>query len=386
MKEGWTTKKLGEIGTFERGGGFLKNDYVQNGYPCLHYGQIHTILGVATSKHLTCIPESLAKSKSKIAKTGDVILAITSEDVEGSCKCTAWIGDYDIAVGGHTAIFHHSLNPFFVSYYFRGRHFQKAKERYTHGFKVVEIKPSDISTIDITYPPLAEQERIVAELDLLTEIIDKQKAQLKELDTLAQSIFYDMFGDPVENKKGWVVEKLKTVAPQKSYQGCVPNVGGKYWLLNLDKVAQQTGVVVEKMLFDKADIGNSTIAFDTTNVLYSKLRPYLNKVVIPDSIGYGTSEFVPLQPKSNILNRIFFANLLRSKPFVDYISIKVAGAKMPRVSMDVLRDYYVIIPPLSLQQSFADKINVIEQQKAAITQSIAETQKLFDYTMDKYFG
>lgn len=59
---------------------------------------------------------------------------------------------------------------------------------------------------------------------------------------------------------------------------------------------------------------------------------------------------------------------------------------MPRVSMDVLRDYYVIIPPLSLQQSFADKINVIEQQKAAITQSIAETQKLFDYTMDKYFG
>lgn len=59
---------------------------------------------------------------------------------------------------------------------------------------------------------------------------------------------------------------------------------------------------------------------------------------------------------------------------------------MPRVSMDVLRDYDVILPPLSLQQSFADKVSAIEQQKAAIGRSIAETQQLFDYTMDKYFG
>ena len=208
MKEGWEVKKLGEVGTFQRGGGFLKSDYVEDGYPCIHYGQIHTRFGVKVLSHLSCIPEQLALTKSKIAHKGDIILAITSEDVEGSCKCTAWMGDYDIAVGGHAAIFSHFLNPVFVAYYFRGPYFQTAKRIFAHGSKVVEIKPADIATINISYPPLPEQEKIVAELDCLSGIIEKKKQQLKELDTLAQSIFYEMFGDPVENEKGWEVKLL----------------------------------------------------------------------------------------------------------------------------------------------------------------------------------
>ena len=159
MRKGWTTKRLGEVGTFERGGGFLKSDYVDNGFPCIHYGQIHTTFGVSTHHHLTCIPEELAKLKSKLAKNGDVIIAITSEDVEGSCKCTAWLGGYDVAVGGHTAIFRHNLNPAFVSYYFRGRHYSQAKEKYAHGFKVVEIKPQigRLNNVSATVPTVKGQ-------------------------------------------------------------------------------------------------------------------------------------------------------------------------------------------------------------------------------------
>lgn len=71
MKEGWEIKKLGDVGTFQRGGNFLKSDFVEDGYPCIHYGQIHMKFGVSTSKHLTCIPESLALSKAKIAHKGD---------------------------------------------------------------------------------------------------------------------------------------------------------------------------------------------------------------------------------------------------------------------------------------------------------------------------
>ena len=105
MKQGWEIKTLGEIGTFQRGGGFLKSDYVEDGFPCIHYGQIHTRFGVKTLSHLTCIPKQLALSKSKIAHKGDIVIAITSEDVEGSCKCTAWMGDYDVAVGGHLSTY-----------------------------------------------------------------------------------------------------------------------------------------------------------------------------------------------------------------------------------------------------------------------------------------
>ena len=151
-------------------------------------------------------------------------------------------------------------------------------------------------------------------------------------------------------------------------------------------IVPNTGEIIDKCYFEKEEIGNSTIAFDRTNVLYSKLRPYLNKVVIPNDIGYATMELVPLCPLVNVLNREFLAHLLRSYSFVSYINDKVAGAKMPRVSMDILRAFPVILPPLSLQQLFAQKIEAIEKQKALIKQSITETEELFNSRMDYYFS
>lgn len=243
-----------------------------------------------------------------------------------------------------------------------------------------------LKEIEVPIPTIEAQSRIVSELDLLQSVIDKQKAQLKELDNLAQSIFYDMFGDPVENEKGWEVKKMGNVAPAVDYKGKHPQIANKYWLLNLDKVEAQTGRILSIDYYDYEEIGNSVVSFDKTNVLYSKLRPYLNKVVVPMQIGYATSELVPLQPNASLLDRQYIAYMLRSKLFVDYICGKVAGAKMPRVTMSVFRDFKVPIPPLSLQQSFAQKVESIERQKELINQSIAEVQTLFDSQMDYYFG
>ena len=258
--------------------------------------------------------------------------------------------------------------------------------RYGKGVTIKHLVKSSLLSIPIPVPSVEEQSRIVEELDLLSNIIEKKRQQLSELDNLAQSIFYDMFGDPVTNEKGWEVKAMKEVALQKPYKGDVPSINGKYWLLNLDMIVPNTGEIIDKCYFEKEEIGNSTIAFDRTNVLYSKLRPYLNKVVIPNDIGYATTELVPLCPLVNVLNREFLAHLLRSYSFVSYINDKVAGAKMPRVSMDILRAFPVILPPFSLQQLFAQKIEAIEKQKALIKQSIAETEELFNSRMDYYFS
>ena len=116
----------------------------------------------------------------RCAKKGDLVIAITSEDDAGSCKCTAWMGDYDAYVGGHTAIYRHTMQPKFVSYYFNSPQFQKAKLEFTHGFKVVEINPKDIAKIAIPVPPLEEQKRIV-------KILDEKFAQLESLKANAQT-------------------------------------------------------------------------------------------------------------------------------------------------------------------------------------------------------
>lgn len=202
MRAGWEIKTLGDVGTFQRGGGFLKSDFVEEGFPCIHYGQIHMKLGTTTYSHLTCIPASVA-AKSKIASTGDVIIAITSEDVAGSCKSTAWMGDYDVAVGAHAAIFKHNLNPLFVSYYIQSCYFQRAKEAYTHGFKVVEIKPSDIAKIPIRFPSLTEQQRIVAILDQEFAKIDALKANAEISLQAAKDLFQATLKKELEPKEGW---------------------------------------------------------------------------------------------------------------------------------------------------------------------------------------
>lgn len=195
-KEGWEEKTLGKVGVLKRGGNFSKKDFVENGYPCVHYGQIHMKFGICTDQHLSSVPEEMVK-KERCATKGDLIIAITSEDDEGSCKCTAWMADYDVYVGGHTAIFTHSLDPVFMSYYFCSPRFQREKLQYTHGFKVVEISPKDIAKISIAYPSNDEQHQIVTHLDSLSQKVKELQQNyntiLAECDALKQAILKETF-------------------------------------------------------------------------------------------------------------------------------------------------------------------------------------------------
>ena len=169
-KGNWEQKALGEVGTFKRGGGFQKSNYVECGIPCIHYGQIHTKFGPFIYSHITEISSNL-EYKTKFAAKGDLIIAITSEDTEGSCKSTAWLGDYPVAVGGHAAIFHHCMNPVYMSFFFKSALFNYAKKEYVHGTKVCEIKPDDIAKIRVPYPPLSLQE----EFSLIAQQADKSE-------------------------------------------------------------------------------------------------------------------------------------------------------------------------------------------------------------------
>ena len=269
------------------------------------------------------------------------------------------------------------INAKFFYYYLKSQRIQSLG--YSRHYKVLKEKM-------VPVPSLADQQRIVAELDLLSDIVKKKNSQLKTLDDLAQSIFHETFGNPVTNERNWTTQKMKNVAPQKSFCGQIPEYKGKYWLLNLDMVESQTGTILEKVLVESAEIGNSTTTFDEQNVLYSKLRPYLNKVVIPMEPGYCTSELVPLRPQKNVLDRIFFAYLLRNPYFVEYINSRVAGAKMPRVNMTDFREFEVILPPYEFQRQFASKIDAITHQKDDIKASINLAEDLFNSRMDSFFN
>ena len=214
MRKDWEYKTFGEIGSFLRGKNIQKADFVSGGLPCIHYGQIHTKFDISIDYHLSEIPQEVY-DKAIIASPGDVIIAITSEDIDGSCKSVVWLGNYDIAVSAHAAILKHNMNGKFIAYYLRSNTFFTQKLKYARGFKVMEIKTKDLAKLVLPIPPKPTQLSIVSELDKLNELIRIKKEQLKDYDALAQSIFYEMFGDPVENEKGWEVKELiETVIPE----------------------------------------------------------------------------------------------------------------------------------------------------------------------------
>jgi type I restriction enzyme, S subunit len=161
---------------------------------------------------------------------------------------------------------------------------------------------------------------------------------------------------------------LRKIAP--SVPTAHPAGNEKVWLLNLDQIEPHTGALLGQDLVARSEVGNSTHAFDAGNVLYSKLRPYLNKVYLPLSPGFCTSELVPMRPNLNLVTREYLAAYLRSPSFLKWVNQQIDGAKMPRVSMKVFWDYEVELPPIKEQQRITAILDKVESLRRKRQESI----------------
>ncbi|MWL88129.1 restriction endonuclease subunit S [Cupriavidus sp. SW-Y-13] len=147
------------------------------------------------------------------------------------------------------------------------------------------------------------------------------------------------------------------------------------WLLNLDQVEPMSGAVLSRRKIKAGDVPTSTVAFDDTHVLYSKLRPNLNKVVLPSAAGYCTSELLPLKPDPRRLDRVYLAHYLRSTAFVAWAVSRTDGAKMPRVKMDALREHCIPVLELTTQRRIAailDNADAIRRNRIRVVSTVDE--------------
>ena len=114
------------MGEFTRGNGLQKKDVTESGFPCIHYGQIHTSYNTSAYSTISYCSKSLAK-KLKKAKYGDLLIATTSEDVDACCKAIAWLGEGEVAYSGDSFKFSHNQNPKYIAYLFKTEAFSKQK-------------------------------------------------------------------------------------------------------------------------------------------------------------------------------------------------------------------------------------------------------------------
>jgi len=261
----------------------------------------------------------------------------------------------------------------FFPMFIKSDYFLDAAIKISVGSLSPTINWRDLKELKFELPSLEEQRKLADVLWAIYDMKDKYKKLISATDELVKSQFIEMFGDPISNDYGWPTGPIKKVAPE--YKPEIPSEE-KYWWLNLDMIETYSGVVIEKVYSEPDSIGNSTSTFDETMVLYSKLRPYLNKVVVPKGYGYCTNELIGLKPDENILNKYFLFNLFRSDNFVSFANSLSSGAQMPRMPVRALKEFQCILPPIELQEKFVRFAHQSDKSKFALQEAIKDLDAL----------
>lgn len=265
-------------------------------------------------------------------------------------------------------------------------------QTYGKGVTIKHLVKSSLFSIPIPIPPVGEQEQIVVELDCLSEVITKKKQQLAELDKLAQSIFYDIFGDPIINEKGWDVKKLGDV--------CETITDGTHFSPKSYETGEYKYITAKNIKKDGFDFkGLTYLPKEIHKEIYSRCSPVYGDVLfIKDGATTGIAMINTIYEEFSLLSSVA---LLRGGKFInnrylrDYLNFPstykvvrddMGGAAITRLTLKKIARIRIVVPPLDLQTAFAAKIEFIEHQKDLIMKSIAETETLFNSRMDYWFN
>ena len=345
--DGVEYKRLEEVATISRGGSFQKKDFLDSGFPCIHYGQIYTQYGLFADKTLKFISPVVAEKQRKAVKN-DVVMAVTSENIDDVCKCLAWLGEDEVAVSGHTAIIHHNQNPKYLTYYFHSEMFAAQKRRLAHGTKVIEVTPDKLNDVKIPLPPLEVQREIVRILDAFTELTAELTAELD-----ARKKQYEYYLDEVLTPKdGCPFVKLSEVCSVGDGLHGTPTYDefGEYFFINGNNLSNGRIIFDEKTKrVDEDSYKKHGITFGETilmsiNGTIGNIAYYTDeKIVLGKSAAYFTV-------KSPNLLKTYLYYYLQSTTAKLYYETNLTGSTIKNLGLKALRNFKIPLPPLAEQE------------------------------------
>ena len=386
MKQGWEIKKLGEVCTIERGGSPRPiQAYITESDDGINWIKI----GDATdgSKYITSTTEKIkpeGMKKSRFVHKGDFILSTSM----------SFGRPYILAVDGciHDGwlVIHDDSNRFdknYLYYYLGSPNIYNEFKRLAVGGVVNNLNSELVRSVNVCIPPRAEQERIMAELDCLSGMIEKKREQLRELDALAQSIFYTMFGDP--NNCIYETRNLSDLSEHKLSYGSgasAVDFDGKIRYVRITDIKDdgelQGDKVSPNVFDDKYTLNDGDILFARSGATVGKTYQYRQK----DGKAIYAGYLIRFIPNRNIVLPSYIFGYTKTNYYKAFISASAQVVAQPNINAQQYGALKVPIPPLTLQQEFADKIEAIEKQKALIKQSITQTEELFNARMAYYFN
>ena len=387
--DGVEYKRLGDIATISRGGSFQKKDYTENGIPCVHYGQIYMYYGLFAEKTLSYISEETAQ-KQRFAEPGDIIMAVTSENIDDVCKCMAWLGNEKVAVSGHTAIIRHSINPKYLVYWLHSSAFYQQKAKIAHGTKVIEVAPVKLTDVILPVPPLPVQREIVRILDNFTELTAELTARKKQYEFYRDKLLtFDVLGrrtsKVVWRALGEVCDVVAGGTPSKKDTAYWEH-GTIKWLGSTVCQNQKNIETVTAYITEKGLAESSTKLMGKGTTLVALVGATIGKVAFLPFEAAINQNIAGVYPKNiHELNPsyVYYACTLLYPKFLALTQ----GSKLAMANMSFVRSLKIPVPSLEVQNRVVfvlDNFNALcTDLSSGLPAEIEARQKQYEYYRDK---
>ncbi len=224
-------------------------------------------------------------------------------------------------------------------------------------------------------PSMDKQISIVKQLDIISDTIAIYTNQIKNLDNLVKARFIEMFGDLRTNNKNWQVVSFNECASIDT--NMIRDFDGyeDYPHIGIDSIEKDTGRIFGYRTISEDGVISGKYLFTPKHIIYSKIRPNLNKVALPDFIGLCSADAYPILVKDTVCTREYFGYTLRSRIFLDYILAFSSRTNLPKVNKSQVEGFKLPLPPIELQNQFADFVQQVDKSRFEIKKSIIELER-----------
>lgn len=254
-----------------------------------------------------------------------------------------------------------------------------------------QITRSNLKDLEIPLPAMEEQRKIAQRLDAVSDLLAKQKQLLSEQDNLIQSTFYDMFGTPEINEKGFPTHKISEICELNPKKPKEIDDNTECSFVPMSAVSEDGELNLTQIKLYE-DVKKGFTYFAEEDVLFAKITPCMENGKgtiakgLKNKLGFGSTEFHVLRPLNDISNARWLFQITKFKKFRENAEKSMTGsAGQKRVPAGFFDNYFIPVPPFELQQKFAAVVEQIESEKSKIKSAIAETQTLFNSMMSEYF-
>ena len=404
LPKGWVWTTLGEIGSWQSGAtpSRMNKDYYGGNIPWLKTGDLNDGTIIYIPEYIT--QRALEETSVRLNPKGSVLIAMYGATI-GKIGILSFPATTNQAC---CACYEYSINQMFLFYFLLAN-----RENFIAmggGGAQPNISKEKIISTNMPLPPLKEQERIVAEIERwlsFVDIVEKEKSDLQSTICLAKSKILDLAihgklvpqdpnDEPASELLKRINPKAEIITDNGHYQKVVPfklpngwswttlgsitnygscttsdvlQISDSAWVLELEDIEKDSAKILSIHTKKDREIKGVRRSFKKGEILYSKLRTYLNKVLVASQDGFCTTEIIPISV-SSVIDNIFLCHVLRSQYFLDYTSVCGYGVKMPRLSTKDAQNGLVPLPPRKEQLRIVSKIEELFHQLDIIEESL----------------